>query len=105
MPELLPQGLPEPRARSKYDFAEWADGQTWKFVRGDDYDSSTATFRYNVKRWAKAHGHEVECRPYPALDDKGRALAASKADPVALAVRFDAAVNGNAPSGDGDLRP
>jgi hypothetical protein len=96
MPELLPDGLPQPRVRSKYDFSEWADGQTWKFVRGADYDSSTATFRSNVRRWAKAHGFAVECRPYPAEDGDGRVLAATKSDPVALAVRFASAVNGSA---------
>ena len=54
MPELLNDGLPERSARTKFDFAKWADGQAWKFVKGEDYTSSTETFRYNVKRWAKA---------------------------------------------------
>ncbi len=96
MPQVLEQGLPEPRTRSKFDFTDWADGQAWKFVKGKDYDSTTETFRYNVKRWAKANGYKVECRPFPALDNRRRELPATKADPVALAVRFTA--NGHRPS-------
>lgn len=101
MPQLLEDGLPEPQSRSKFDFTEWADGQAWKFVKGRDYDSSTETFRYNVKRWAKAHGFEVECRSYPALDTKRRPLPASKADPVALGVRFYRS-NGDRPAAPGE---
>jgi hypothetical protein len=88
MPEILQNGLPEPRPRSKFDFSEWTDGQAWKFVKGKDYESSTETFRYNVKRWAKANGYEVECRYFPALDKRGRGLPVTKADPLALGVRF-----------------
>lgn len=88
MPELLEAGLPEPASRSKFDFSEWANGEAWKFVKGKDYQSSTETFRYNVKRWAKANGYEVECRPFPAADKRGKDLPATKADPVALGVRF-----------------
>jgi len=32
MPEVLENGLPEPRSRSKFDFSDWTDGQAWKFV-------------------------------------------------------------------------
>ncbi len=88
MPEVLHSGLPEPRSRSKFDFSEWADGQAWKFVKGKDYESSSETFRYNVKRWAKANGYEVECRYFLVLDKRRRELPASKADPIALGVRF-----------------
>jgi hypothetical protein len=88
MPELLPDGLPAKGTRSKFDFAEWADGQAWKFVKGSDYDSSTETFRANVKRWAKLHGFEVELRPYPTVDREGHELPLVKADGVALGVRF-----------------
>jgi hypothetical protein len=88
MPELLEQGLPKPASRSKFDFTEWADGRAWKFVKGKDYESSTETFRYNVRRWARANGYDVECRPFPALDKRRRELPAAKADPVALGVRF-----------------
>jgi hypothetical protein len=88
MPELLNDGLPERAARSKFDFAKWADGQAWKFVKGQDYTSSTETFRYNVKRWAKAQGLEVELRPYPELDADGVEVPLTKADAIALGVRF-----------------
>ena len=88
MPQVLQEGLPEPLSRSKFDFGEWADGQAWKFVKGKDYTSSTETFRYNVKRWARANGYSVELRPFPALDKRGRPLPATKSDPIALAVRF-----------------
>jgi hypothetical protein len=88
MPELLEDGLPERTPRSKFDFSMWADGQAWKFVRGTDYDSTTETFRYNVKRWARDHGYEVELRPYPALDREGREVPVTKSDPVALGVKF-----------------
>lgn len=88
MPELLTDGLPEKASRSKFDFAQWADGQAWKFVKGTDYDSSTETFRANVKRWAKQNGYEVEVRPYPALDRAGREIPLVKADGIALGVRF-----------------
>jgi hypothetical protein len=89
MPELLTEGLPDKASRSKFDFAPWADGQAWKFVKGTDYDSSTETFRTNVKRWAKQNGYEVELRPYPSLDRAGREIPLVKADGVALGVRFE----------------
>jgi hypothetical protein len=88
MPELLNDGLPDRAARSKFDFAKWADGQAWKFVKGQDYTSSTETFRYNVKRWAKAQGLEVELRPFPELDADGNEVPLTKADAIALGVRF-----------------
>jgi hypothetical protein len=88
MPEVLENGLPERRTRSRFDFSAWTDGQAWKFTKGKDYESSTETFRYNVKRWAKANGYEVECRYFPALDKRRRDLPVTKADPVALGVRF-----------------
>jgi hypothetical protein len=96
MPELLADGLPERSSRSKFDFSRWADGKAWKFVKGEDYDSSTETFRANLKRWARDHGYEVELRSYPALDRDGKEIPVTKADPVALGVIF----NGNgAPAG------
>jgi hypothetical protein len=88
MPELLTDGLPDKASRSKFDFTQWADGQAWKFVKGTDYDSSTETFRTNVKRWAKQNGYEAEMRPYPALDRAGREIPLVKADGIALGVRF-----------------
>ena len=97
MPDLLKDGLPERHARSRFDFAKWTDGQAWKFVKGEDYESSTETFRANVKRWAREHGYEVELRPYPALDREGRPIPVTKADPVALGVLFSG--NGKPPSG------
>ncbi|MGH2868009.1 MAG: hypothetical protein ACRDNK_10635, partial [Solirubrobacteraceae bacterium] len=87
-PQLLPDGLPERASRSRFDFGEWADGQAWQFAHGEDYASSTESFRYNVKRWAKANGYTVETRPLPATDGRGRPLPASQASPVGLAVRF-----------------
>jgi hypothetical protein len=88
MPELLKDGLPERVSRSKFDFSRWANGQAWKFAKGEDYQSSTETFRANVKRWAKENGYEVELRPYPASDREGHQLPVTKADPVALGVKF-----------------
>lgn len=95
VPELLQDGLPARIARVRFDFTEWADGQAWKFVKGQDYDSATETFRTNVRKWAKANGHEVELRPYPALDDRGEEIPLTKQDAVALGVRFVAAAGGN----------
>jgi hypothetical protein len=88
MPELLTDGLPERETRTRFDFTKWADGQAWKFERGSDYESSTDTFRYNVRRWAKKHGYDVELRPYPASDANGGELPLAKADAVAIGVRF-----------------
>jgi len=88
MPQLLPNGLPERARRSGFDFSEWADGQAWKFLRGEDYTSTTDSFRYSVKRWAATHGYKAETRPLPATDERGRPLAASQAEPIGLAVRF-----------------
>lgn len=103
MPELLSAGLPDRASRSKFDFAHWADGQAWKFVKGSDYDSSTETFRANVKRWAKLNGYEVELRPYPALDRAGREVPLIKSDGIALGVRFVS--NGRSRNGaDSDAR-
>lgn len=90
MPELLTGGLPDRTSRSRFDFSEWTDGQAWKFVKGTDYDSSTETFRANVKRWAKLHGYAVELRPYPATDAAGQEIPLVKEDAVALGVRFTA---------------
>lgn len=88
MPELLENGFPERTRRSRFEFEQWADGRAWKFVRGEDYDSTTDTFRSNVRRWARARGLEVEVRPFLALDADGNEIPATKADPVALGVRF-----------------
>ncbi|MGH2870610.1 MAG: hypothetical protein ACRDNK_23960 [Solirubrobacteraceae bacterium] len=88
MPELLEAGLPERLARAKFDFSKWADGQAWRFVKGDDYESSTDSFRYNVRRWARSNGLTVICRPYPALDSNGEPIPLSKVDPIALGVQF-----------------
>lgn len=88
MPELLTDGLPERGVRTKFDFTKWADGQAWKFDKGSDYQSSTDTFRYNIRRWAKKHGYAVELRPYPASDAAGNELPLAKEDAIALGVRF-----------------
>ena len=89
MPELLKEGLPERRRHgSRVDFAQWADGHAWKFVKGEDYTSTTDTFRTVVRRWAKERGLEVELRPYPALGDDDEELPLTKADARALGVRF-----------------
>jgi hypothetical protein len=88
MPERLDEGLPERNARAKYDFSKWADGEAWKFVKGEDYTSSTESFRVNVKRWAKDNGFAVEARPFPALDREGNPIPVTKTDPIALGVQF-----------------
>jgi hypothetical protein len=89
MPELLKDGLPErTRHGSQHDFARWANGQAWKFVKGEDYTSTTETFRASVRRWAREHDLQVELRPYPALDADGEPLPLTKADADALGVRF-----------------
>lgn len=88
MPELLQEGLPERASRSKFDFAQWADGEAWKFVKGEDYASSTDTFRANVRRWARDNGYEVALRAYPAVDREGQEVPITKVDPVALGVQF-----------------
>jgi len=87
VPELL-ENLPDRRSRSRLDFSQWADGQAWKFVRGEDYDSSSATFRTNLRRWARDHGYQVELRPYPALDEAGQEIPLAKEDAMAVGVRF-----------------
>jgi hypothetical protein len=94
MPELLAAGLPDKARRSKFDFTEWADGQAWKFVKGTDYETSTETFRANVKRWAKLHGYGLELRAYQVLDGDGNEVPLAKADAIALGVRF--VTNGSA---------
>jgi len=88
MPELLPDGLPDRPGRSGIDFSQWADGQAWQFVRGEDYTSTTESFRYLVRRWAKANGFSAETRPLPASDADGEPIPVSKQEPVGLAVRF-----------------
>ena len=99
MPELLRDGLPERRRNgSQADFGRWADGAAWKFVRGEDYTSTTETFRATVRRWAKEQGLQVELRPYPALDADGAEIPLSKADGVALGVRFAVRAAGGAKS-------
>jgi hypothetical protein len=86
MPQLLQEGLPDRGTRSKFDFTAWADGQAWKFVKGEDYESSTETFRYNIRRWAKDNGFEAEVRPYPATDRAGDEVPLAKEDAVAVGV-------------------
>lgn len=95
MPELLKDGLPPRMSRSRFDFTAWADGQAWKFVKGHDYESSTETFRSNVRKWARQHGYEVELRPYPATDAGGEEIPLTKTDAEALGVRFLTNGNGN----------
>jgi hypothetical protein len=76
MPDLLEDGLPQPVKRNKFDFAEWADGRAWRFVKGQDYHSSTETFREHVRRWANDE------------DERGDEIPLAKADAVALGVQF-----------------
>lgn len=94
MPELLTQGLPDRPRRSRFDFSEWADGRAWQFVKGEDYESSSDTFRSHVRRWAKANGREVDVRLVPATGRDGAPVPLTKEDAVAVAVQF-AAPNGN----------
>jgi hypothetical protein len=88
MPQLLPDGLPEAPGRSRFDFSRWTDGQAWQFSRGEDYETSTESFRYAARRWAKANGFVAETRPLPATGEDGLPAPISKAEPVGLAVRF-----------------
>jgi hypothetical protein len=88
MPELLSDGLPQPVRHTKFDFAEWADGRAWRFVKGQDYHSTTDTFREHVRRWAKENGYEVEFRPYRAQNPDGDELPLAKHDAIALGVQF-----------------
>jgi len=97
MPDLLSDGLPQPVRRNKFDFAEWADGNAWRFVKGEDYASSTETFREHIRRWAKEHGYEVKFRPYRAADEHGDEIPLARSDAVALGVQFTRR-NGRAPS-------
>lgn len=94
MPQLLPDGLPEAPGRSRFDFSRWADGSAWQFSRGEDYETSTESFRYAARRWAKANGYVAETRPLPTLDEDGRPAPISKAEPIGLAIRFVAANGG-----------
>jgi hypothetical protein len=94
MPELLNDGLPERARRSKFDFSEWADGRAWQFVKGQDYSSSSDTFRSHIRRWAKANGLEVDVRLVPATGRDGHVVPLTKQDAIAVAVQF-AARNGN----------
>jgi len=79
MPQLLKDGLPDPARRKKFDFAEWADGQAWRFVKGEDYDSSTETFREHVRRWAKANGYNGDRRCSGRSTGDPSAISASSA--------------------------
>jgi hypothetical protein len=99
MPELLEDGLPQRSPRTRFDFSQWADGQAWRFVKGKDYESSTESFRYNVKRWARRNGYDVNFRPYPAVDADGKELPLTKADAVGIGVQFLPVGNGTVPSG------
>jgi hypothetical protein len=94
MPELLPDGLPDRPGRSRVDFSQWADGQAWQFVRGEDYLSTTESFRYLIRRWAKANGFAVATQPLPATDSEGQPIPISKAEPVGLGVRFSSTASG-----------
>jgi hypothetical protein len=104
MPDLLDDGLPQPVRQSKFDFAEWADGRAWRFAKGEDYDSSTETFREHVRRWAKENGYEVEFRPYRAKDASGDEIPLAKSDAVALGVQFSRR-NGRAASSRREATP
>jgi hypothetical protein len=88
LPELLENGLPPRSSRTKFDFTQWADGQAWRFTKGEDYTSSTESFRSAVKKWAKVNGYEVELRAFPAVDGDGNEVPVTKTDPIALGVRF-----------------
>jgi hypothetical protein len=95
MPQMMPEGLPERAGWSRYDFSQWTDGKAWKFLRGEDYESSTESFRDNLRRWARSNGFEVTIRSIPATDERGRPLPRNQADPIGLGVCFSA-TNGKA---------
>lgn len=80
MAELLPEGTDlrtQPRAgtRSRYPWAEWADGRAWRLSQGEDFDVDVEKFRRTVHSHAKAHGLASVTRMDPA-------------DPKVLLVQF-----------------
>jgi len=45
-----------PPSAARYPWDEWADGNTWHLVEGDDYHTSTDNFIDTAKKWARRHG-------------------------------------------------
>lgn len=48
----------EPRP-SKYPWAKWLDGRTWKLTKGEDFLCSLASFADLVRKTAAARGLDV----------------------------------------------
>jgi hypothetical protein len=63
MPEIVSDDLdPFSDARKAYPWEEWADGQTRRFSRGQDFGVSARDFVRVARLWAAKHGYQVSAR-------------------------------------------
>lgn len=47
---------------NRYPWEEWADGQWWQAVRGEDYAITDAGFRSCVYNWARLNKMKAQSR-------------------------------------------
>jgi hypothetical protein len=63
MPEIVDLELdPFSDARSSYDWLAWSDGQTRRFVRGEDFGVASRDFVRVARLWAAKNGYQVSAR-------------------------------------------
>lgn len=47
---------------SRYPWEDWADGQWWQAVNGEDYTITDAGFRSCLYNWARINGMKAQSR-------------------------------------------
>lgn len=58
----LPDRGKGPGATAKYPWSDWADGQAWLALRGEDYTVREGAFRSALASHARNHGMSVTTR-------------------------------------------
>jgi hypothetical protein len=51
--------FPSRKRRSKYPWAEWLDGSTWKLRRGEDFQTTGESMRATAVKAAQAAGKNI----------------------------------------------
>ena len=59
---------------SKYPWEKWSDGSIWRCVRGQDYTSSSASFRQLISQTAKDLGKKARTKVELAKDEDGKEM-------------------------------
>lgn len=69
MPEIIEKLSPPTRGGGgrgeKYPYDDWLDGQSRRFIKGEDFDGKPSSFITNIREAAKRRGLRVSTRQGP----------------------------------------